>query len=206
MLGSENYVYDANTKGYIEDIMRDIRREHGPHVLNVYGQLNLFSSQAKNNNQIFYAMPYCRGKPWNDWAIFDLSDPDSDTPTARSHVPAQIMCFLDLREMPQQPNAIDADPGIYAIIEETRPNTDPEELWWSQLFEPILKQPSPIQGLEHHHNRQALCNINRMVQPAVVVPDHENPNPRAYLRMIPRNAWAGMFDYWLNDEHVREYE
>ena len=205
MVGSENYEYDVNTKGYMIQIMRDIRREHGPKTLNVYGQLNLFSTQADKNNQIFYAMPYCQGKPWNDWAIFDLSDPDSDTPMARSRVPAQIMCFLDLRKIPE-PNALGVEAGIYAIIEEAFPNADPEELWRSQLFEPIIKHPCPVQGLEQHHNRQSLCNIDRIVQPAVVVPDHENPNPRAYLRMIPRNAWAGMFDFWLNQDHVREFE
>ena len=150
-------------------------------------------------------MPYCRGKAWNDWAIFDLSDPDSDTPTARRRVPAQIMCFLDLRKIPEQ-NALGVEAGIYAIIEEAFPNADPEELWRSQLFEPIIKHPCPVQGLEQHHNRQSLCNIDRIVQPAVVVPDHENPNPRAYLRMIPRNAWAGMFNFWLNQDHVREFE
>ena len=127
------------------------------------------------------------------------------TPTARSHVPAQIMCFLDLREIPE-PNALGVESGTCAIIEPAYPNADPQELWWSQLFEPIVKKPLPVAGMEQHHNFQSLCNIDRIKQPAIVVPDHENPNPRAYLRMVPRNAWAGMFDFWLNQEHVREFE
>ena len=55
-------------------------------------------------------------------------------------------------------------------------------------------------------NKQELVSIDQLLHPAAVVPDLENDNKRAYLRMIPRNVWAGMFEDWLEMEHRRDYE
>ena len=97
-------------------------------------------------------------------------------------------------------------PGIYAVIEPTRPNPEADERWWSQLLDPILKDACTVPGFENEHNKQDLVSIDRIRHPTVVVPDIENPNKRAYLRMISRDLWAGMFDDWLEEDHEKEFE
>ena len=194
--GKDSYIYDPNTLAFITSLAADLSNDHGIDHVKTFATLQLFSNTQEDNKQLFHAMPYFQGKPWNDWAMFDLSDADSDTPTARSYVAAQIKCFLDFSNLPQE-NALMQPPGLYAIIEPSAPNADENEIWWSDLFDPIHKEACQVPGFEGH-NRQELVSIDRILHPATVVPDHENPNKRAYLRMIPMKVWSKMFDDWLD--------
>ena len=206
MQGREKFVYDDNTVAFIRSLATDLYHDDKVESFRTYGTLDLFSSITKNNKQKFHAMPYYRGKSWYDWAIFDLSDPDSETPTTRRFVPAQIKCFLDFTDIPQE-NALMKPPGIYAIIEPSNPSAgDPEQLWWSELIEPIAKSPCQIAGFQSNHNHQELVSIDQIRQAAVVVPDLQNPNKRAYLRLVSRSVWDKMFDDWLEAPHTREHE
>ena len=203
--GEEKFVYDDNTLGFITSIARDLSNDNEIHYIKTHGTLKMFSHTTEDKQQLFHAYPYSQGKPWNDWAIFDLSDPDSETPTARNFVAAQIKCFLDFRHLPDE-NALMQPPGIYAIIEPTRPNVDGDEIWWSELFEPIYKDPCSLPGFQQKYNKQELVSIDKITHPTTVVPDLENSNKRSYLRMISINVWSKMFDDWLEEEHEREYE
>ena len=205
MNGKESYHYDQNTREFIASLSFDLYNDNGIESIHAFGTLKLFSKNAVNNSQLFHAMPYYRGRAWNDWAIFDLSDPSSDTPTARRFVPAQIKCFLDFRGLPEN-NALLKPPGIYAIIEPTKPNANVDEIWWSDLWEPVYKEPCVVPGFENDYNKQELVSTTKILHPTVVVPDHENQNKRAYLRMISKEHWAGMFDNWLEEDHEREFE
>ena len=199
--GKDQYIYDPNTLAFITNLAADLCNDNGIEHVMAYGTLKVaFSNKREENSQLFHAMPFFQGKPWNDWAIFDLSDPESETPTANNYVPAQIKCFLDFSDLPED-NAIMRPPGIYAIIEPSRPNADENEIWWSNLFDPIHKQACPVPGFEEY-NRQELVSIDRILHPATVVPDHENPNKRAYLRMIPMSVWSKMFDDWLDIDEI----
>ena len=198
--GKDNYVYDCNTLAFITNLAADLANDNGIEHVMTFGTLKVFSNSQENNSQLFHAMPYSQGKPWYDWAIFDLSDPHSETPTARKYVPAQIKCFLDFSDLPEE-NGLMQPPGIYAIIEPSRANANEDEIWWSALFDPINKDPCPIPGFEEH-NKQELVSIDRIIHPATVVPDHENPNKRAYLRMVPMRVWSRMFDDWLETEET----
>ena len=102
-----------------------------------------------------------QGKPWNNWAMFDLSNPDSETPMARNYVAAHIKCVLDFSDLPEE-NALVQPPGIYAIIEPSRPNADKNEIWWSELFDPIHACRIPA-GFEEH-NRQELVLTGSSIQ------------------------------------------
>ena len=203
--GEETFVYDANTQGFINSLARDLSNDNGIHDIKTRTTLKMFSHTTPDNQQLFHAHPHYQGKPWNDWAIFDLSDPDSETPTAKNFVTAQIKCFLDFRQLPHE-NALMQPPGIYAIIEPSRPNVDADEIWWSELFEPIYKDPCTVPGFEQKYNKQELVSIDKITHPTTVVPDLENPNKRSYLRMISIKAWSHMFDDWLEEAHEREYE
>ena len=204
MTGKENFQYDPNTMGFIRSLASDLHTDNGVERVRAFGTLKMFSPEAENNCQPFHAMPYYRGKPWNDWAMFDLSDPDSETPTAGTFVAAQIKCFLDFRTLPKA-NATLNEPGIMAIIEPAHPNINSEEKWWSSLFDPIKKKPCTVQGYEGD-NAQELVPIHRLTHPALVVPDIDNPNKRAYLRMVARKVWPAMFDIWLEEPHEKEFE
>ena len=204
MTGKENYKYDENTLEYILSTATDIHHDdNNITYFKTFGTLRLHSPSNPSKPQLFHAQPYTKGKPWYDWAIFDLSDPDSDVPGARTFVAAQIKCFIDFRHIPQVNGAM-KPPGIYAIIEPTVHNATNGEKWLSKLLEPICKQPCPIHGFEGH-NKQDLVSIERIRQPATVVPDLDNPNQRAYLRLTPKAIWAGLYDQWLAEPHEREF-
>ena len=204
MTGKDSYKYDPNTSAFIASLAQDFAVENDPPIFKSFGTLRMFSPTAANNTQLFHAMPYSRGKPWNDWAMFDLSDPDSEFPQARAFVAAQIKCFLDFRHLPQN-NATMKPPGIYAIIEPTRTNDNAEDLMWSELWHPIIKDACTVPGFDQY-NKQEMVSIDQILQPAVVVPDLENANSRAYLRMLPIDLWASNFDFWLDQPHMREFE
>jgi hypothetical protein len=195
MIGKEMYVYDDNTLAFILDMAKDLYEHDGITSFEAYGTLDIFSPTCENSTQHFYAKPYTGGKPWNDWAIFDLRDPEAEDPDARSRVPAQIKCFLDFSSLPPE-NAIMKKPGLYAIVEPTVPNPQHDEKWWSRIFDPCCKTPCTVPGFANH-NSQELVNIFNIVDTAVLVPDHNNPNPRAYLRVIPISLWANMFEDWI---------
>ena len=80
------------------------------------------------------------------------------------------------------------------------------EIWWSELFEPIYKDPCTVPGFEQKYNKQELVSIHKITHPTTVVPDLENTNKRSYLRMVSIKAWSKMFDDWLEEEHERGYE
>ena len=48
-----------------------------------------------------------------------------------------------------------------------------------------------------------LVNVNQIRGPAVVIPDLDNKNTRAYLRLVPRLMWGDMFDEWLEMDHTK---
>ena len=206
--GKEKYVYDENTHLFLASLANDFHNEHGIKTTMTFGKLTVFSEDAINNRQIYYAQPYQGGKAWQDWAIFDLSDNESmtdDFAAAHSFVPAHIKCFVDLSDAPPD-NFLLKEPGLYAIIERLYPTSDEYEVRWSDLFEPQHKKPSQLPDAKDDWNHQELVNLNRLLRPAAVVPDLENPNNRAFLRIVQRKHWAGMFEDWLETEDIRRYE
>ena len=195
MTGKEKYVYDPNTCAFVLSLAAELQQFDGIETLKTYGNLHVYSPSCESGVQIFHAMPHYRGKPWHDWAIFDMRDPESEEPEARSRVAAHIKCFLDLRDIPPQ-NSLLKPPGLYAVIEPTKPNPEHDEKWWSRLLDPICEVPSSIPGYTDY-NHQELISIDKLLDTAVVVPDHANPNQRAWLRMVPMSLWAEMFEDWI---------
>jgi hypothetical protein len=68
----------------------------------------------------------------------------------------------------------------------------------SEGFQSIGQGPK-IEDIGH----LALLNVNTIMGPFVVIPDLDNKNTRAYLRLMPRHLWGEMFDEWLEMEHTK---
>ena len=113
----------------------------------------------------------------------------------------RFKCFIDLREL--APNE-ELDKGIYALIEPARESPILVEKTRSTLWEPWLKDFEALQTAKKNNvfGNLELVNVNQIRGPAVVIPDLDNKNTRAYLRMVPRLMWGDMFDEWLEMDHT----
>ena len=73
-----------------------------------------FRTEHVRNGQIFRGHPQYRKQQWNDWAIFDWG-------VKGGHMPAEIWCFADLRDLKEGVSVKVGDcnvkRGVYAVIE-----------------------------------------------------------------------------------------
>ena len=166
------------------------------HVMNQLGdsvtELKLFT-EHKRFDQIFRATPRYLGKPWRDWVMIDWGN--------ALVLPGQLWIFVDLSQIPA---SLCYERGIYAVVESSNPVITPAEVDLSQIFQPYLKETAgPINGT--FQRRFYLVDVESFYAPCCMVPDHGNPDPRAYLRLTPKKEWATQFADWLATEHAREF-
>jgi hypothetical protein len=199
----DKFVYDAITlKGIHEacEFFSDYVE-----CLWIHTELKVYTESAEKKRVLYHASPYDEGHPWHDWAMFDLSSHKNRED--QDWNPAQMKAFIDLRELSLEASQIlNTEPGIYAIIEPTVENPDPNEEGQSELFTPWMKEASTEPGMEGTFNNVELANVNLIGAPAIVVPDLDNENNRAYLRMVPKSQWAVLFEEWLEKPHTREFD
>jgi hypothetical protein len=98
------------------------------------------------------------------------------------------------------------EPGIYALVETTHLNPEMMELRRSELWEPWVKTCATHHNLAATHNNMELVNTSRLTSPAVLIPDLDNVDKRAYLRLVPRSTWAQLFNDWLEAPHTRGFD
>ena len=92
-------------------------------------------------------------------------------------------------------------------MEPTWRNSDGEEHGVSQLIDSWVKRVDTTPNVKGKAGSLTqLVNLERLLSPAVVVPDLGNVNPRAYLRVLKRNQWASMFEDWLQTPHNRDFD
>ena len=115
---------------------------------------------------------------------------------------------MDLTHVPKENNLSNNDgnmvPGFYAIIEPAWRNPAVEEQGLSQLVECWIKKEEPnpkLKGTACAPSVSQLVNLDKLLSPLVVVPDLDNTNPRAYLRVLSRSLWAGVYEDYLVDDH-----
>ena len=197
------YKYDVVTQLAIHDVAAFVE-EFLPELF-VHEILVVYDTEAENNRQMYYGSPYHQGHPWHDWAIFDLSTPKE--PNERNYVPGQIKCLIDLRKLPVESyDKVKKEPGIYALVETAIMNEDPNELGLSEIFEPWIKEPQRRPEYADQFNRLEMVNVQKIIGPAILIPDLDNPDRRAYLKMSPMSTWADDFNEWLNTEHTRDFD
>lgn len=206
MKSKERFQYDDSTMATLNDQLENVSDYMTTFCTRT--ELRVWDNRAEKNTQLFRASPHHLGKPWEDWALFDLSTPEF--PHHRDMQPAQIKCFVDLTGLPDnnETKYPHLEPGIYCIIEPTWPNDSAEEQNLSELIQPIKKksQKEINANFEESLTCQKMVHLSKLRGPVAVVPDLDNSNPRAYLRLIGRRHWAAKFDDWLESPHSRDHE
>lgn len=197
----ENLFLDMHILDYVDELM-NLCSENIDHVF-VYDKLKLWDEKAMNNTQQYNASPCIDGKPWYDWAVFDLSEEDQQL---QNYIPCQIKCFVDLTHLPNTGREMDTVPGLYAIVEPTVPNPDLTEQFMSELWQPFLKKPSEKLNWAATKNHLELVSLNRLKGPAMLIPDLGNSDKRAYLQLTRKQHWSFLFEEWLKSPHKREYD
>ena len=156
------------------------------------------------DSQIYRASPLCQGKPWYDWAMFDLRGPSEEDWNSKTRVPCQIRCFVDMRCLSLlAAQETQYKPCVYAVVEPTAPDENILEQRRSAIWKPHVKK---AHSLVPNENQTLILPVSRIVEPAALIPDHGNLNKRAYLRLTRRKYWAELFENWLDEEHTRSWD
>jgi hypothetical protein len=201
------YKYDEMIQYMICHLGEKLFRSRGIKEFCLYSELTVYDTAAENNKQIYYATPYFDGAPWYDWAIFDMTTFLISTDPADNHVPCQLKCFVDLQNITLANNEqVEFTPGIYVFAEPARINNDPTELGMSEIWSSWTKSPSALAQYANDYNKVHLLNIEDITGPTIVIPDLDNENKRAYLKMSALATWADEFEDWLNEEHTRQFD
>ena len=172
--------------------------------------VDVYTEYTSPDGDTYRASPFYLGKPWLDWAIIDFEG------RKEGKKPGQMQCFIDFGCLPENNGQLGegrVDPGIYTIVEIAKPSDDPEELTKGDLFRPFVKErlirgdeDDYEEGEEYEWGKRLLSvKTDSILGPTVLIPDLENPNPCAYLRLLSKDTWANKFEVWLKDKHTREF-
>jgi hypothetical protein len=96
------------------------------------------------------------------------------------------------------------EPGTYAVLESSNPVNTPAEANLSQIFKPYVKETGSMRN-GSRERKFYLVNVDSFYAPCIMIPDHGNPDSRAYLRVLAKRDWASQFSDWLDTEHEREF-
>jgi len=196
MQNRERFVYDEWTEASLLELAQYL--EPFSEWIWTYTELSVKGEGSGDARQTYRASPYYEGKPWQDWAMFDLS---VEHPL-RDYVAGQIMCFVNLSAIPEN-NPLNYAPGVYAIIHPATPVVEGDEL--SEIFKPYTKGLSETdEGVPY--TTFEMVNVNTIIEPCACIPDLDHENPRAYLLMKRRGQWTDTFEAWLNEPHAREFD
>ena len=197
------FKYEPNVFVYLEEMARALKEPgfdhdntHNNATIKLFTELKVRGSTGKKN-QIYHANPMRGGMPWNDWGQFDWNG---------MFCIGQLVAFVDFRNLPIT-NRLGFQPGIFVIMEPAKRSSVPAEQRRSDLFEPWVKKASSLAGMQQTHSECTMEPLSSLKMPAVVVPDLKNAtDKRTYLRMVPRWQWPLMFEDWLEQPHIREWD
>ena len=170
--------------------------------VHLHEEVRVYDASVDGKKQLCRASPQKDGKAWYDWAVFDLSKPE--TPTVHNRIPCHIKCIVDLRSLPiEAEEGIGRSADIYCIVEPAYRNDQREEQYRSELWEAYLKRPSEDRNQSTTKHKTLVVSLTKLREPATVVPDVDNPNKRAVLKLMRPNRWAKMFNGWLRQPHTQ---
>jgi hypothetical protein len=76
----------------------------------------------------------------------------------------------------------------------------------SEIWSSWTKKPSELEEYADEYNKVHFLNIEDITGPTIVIPDLDNKNKRAFLKMSALATWADEFEDWLNEEHTRQFD
>ena len=97
-------------------------------------------------------------------------------------------------------------PSIYMITKTVTRNRSEEEQIQSELFQPYVKNTQRKPGTNIDIAKMEVLSVEKMTGPACLIPDLDNKNARAFLRILPMTEWANLFELWVIDPHTREFD
>ena len=192
---------------YIFEVVTDLLEYCSDYLNEVYlhEEVKVYDDSVEGKKQVYRASPHKDGKPWYDWAIFDLSKPES--PSVHDRIPCHIKCIVDLTSLPlEAQETIGRAADVYCVVEPAYRNDQREELYRSEFWESYIKKPSVLPNQSTTRNMTLVVSLSKLRETAVVVPDLGNTNKRAVLKLLKPNLWAGLFRGWLAQPHRRMYE
>ena len=194
---------DRHTFGHVVELL-ELCSDYLNEVY-LHEEVRVYDANADSKKQIYRASPHKDGRPWYDWAIFDLSKPES--PTVHDRIPCQIKCVVDLTALPiEAEETLERAADVYCLVEPAYRNDQAEERYRSEFWQSYLKKPSYDLNQSATHNKLVVVSLTKLKEPAIVVPDLDNPNKRAYLKLLRPTLWAGMFKGWLAAPHRRQFD
>jgi hypothetical protein len=170
-------------------------------------------TEHHRHGQIFRGSPYYRGGPWRDWAIFDFEMEDDSSASSSGNssgrveqYPCQIHCFVDLREL--ENGLCEYEPDMYAVVECADMVVNDKEVDWSELFLPYQKELSKQRHKDGKTYKRKFytVSVESIAATACMIPDLGNRKKNCYLRLLPRDQWASLFEEWLELPHTRRFQ
>ena len=156
-------------------------------------------SQQKQNGDLFRGHPQYRGEFWRDWIMLNWEN---------TRVPAQIWCFVVIDCIPPDESSgivhggVEVKNGVYAVVELTRYERNPDKVGRSDIFVPVKKLvDQEAQGNQRWRRQYYLAKVEDICEPIAVVANIGGPSKREYFVVKQRNEWVQMFTEWLEDPH-----
>ena len=76
----------------------------------------------------------------------------------------------------------------------------------SIIWSSWTKSPHGLEEYADDYNKVHLINIEYITGPTIVIPDLDNENKSAYLKMSALPTWADEFKDWLNEDRTRQFD
>ena len=159
------------------------------------GQLAI-RTEHKRDGIIFRGHPNYRQKgQWNDWALFNWGDDGC--------APAEIWCYLDLRELPKRGihvhwGGCQVKGAVYAVV---------EHAYWpddaNQRSDMFMRYRKDVRENDHGPPDRIfyLADVEAIEEPLCVVPDVGCVGGRDYFVVKPRGKWSNDFISWVEADH-----
>jgi hypothetical protein len=83
-----------------------------------------------------------------------------------------------------------------------------KEVDWSELFLPYQKELSKQRHKDGKTYKRKFytVSVESIAATACMIPDLGNRKKNCYLRLLPRDQWASLFEEWLELPHTRRFQ
>ena len=157
-------------------------------------------TEHKRDGQIFRGHPNFKKRgQWNDWAVFDWG-------TNHGKLPAEIWCFVDFSELPDDFSMDFGDckiqKGVFAVVEssyyDVKEDGSPNST--SEMFTPLIKEADFVVDGNIRQRKFYLADVEAIVSSVCVIPD-VGCNKLRYFEVAARKTWPKLFVNWLMATH-----